>query len=297
MNILQLIYVLEVAKYHNVSKAASRLYLSQSALSQQISRLEKELGYELFSRASHGLYLTERGRQFCDAAQPAVDSWQRFQRSIGFENSRCKKHLRIAMGSRVYSNGLFHDIASFFDNLPDLEVTFITEAGFDYLAGLKDGSIDLALDRLPPHSLMNDCPPLDCCNLIGESQCVLMSPMDPRSTLEYISPRELQGSAMITGLEGSIEDRTLKETFKNHGISPGRVYRSDGIHTVINLICSGKGVAIGPRSFASYYGVAAVPLNPPGLVYLSFICPADRSGSPEIVMFRKYLLDICGHRF
>ena len=144
---------------------------------------------------------------------------------------------------------------------------------------------------------MNDCPPLDCCNLIGESQCVLMSPMDPRSTMEYISPRELQGSAMITGLEGSIEDRTLKETFKNHGISPGRVYRSDGIHTVINLIRSGKGVAIGPRSFASYYGVAAVPLNPPGLVYLSFICPADRSGSPEIVMFRKYLLDICGHRF
>ena len=43
MNILQLIYVLEVAKYHNVSKAASRLYLSQSALSQQISRLEKEV--------------------------------------------------------------------------------------------------------------------------------------------------------------------------------------------------------------------------------------------------------------
>ena len=158
MNILQLIYVLEVAKYHNVSKAASRLYLSQSALSQQISRLEKELGYELFSRASHGFYLTERGRQFCDAAQPAVDSWQQFQRSIGFENSRCKKNLRIAMGSRVYSNGLFQDIASFFDNLPDLEVTFITEAGFDYLAGLKDGSIDLALDRLPPHSLMNDCP-------------------------------------------------------------------------------------------------------------------------------------------
>ena len=188
MNILQLIYVLEVAKYHNVSKAASRLYLSQSALSQQISRLEKELGYELFSRASHGFYLTERGRQFCDAAQPAVDSWQRFQRSIGFENSRCKKHLRIAMGSRVYSNGLFQDIASFFDNLPDLEVTFITEAGFDYLAGLKDGSIDLALDRLPPHSLMNDCPPLDCCNLIGESQCVLMSPMDPRSTMSIFPP-------------------------------------------------------------------------------------------------------------
>ena len=107
MNILQLIYVLEVAKYHNVSKAAGRLYLSQSALSQQISRLEKELGYELFSRASHGFYLTERGRQFCAAAQPAVDSWQRFQRSIGFADDRYKKHLRIAMGSRVYSNGLF----------------------------------------------------------------------------------------------------------------------------------------------------------------------------------------------
>lgn len=57
MNILQLIYVLEVAKYHNVSKAASRLYLSQSALSQQISRLEKELGYELFPGLPMGFTL------------------------------------------------------------------------------------------------------------------------------------------------------------------------------------------------------------------------------------------------
>lgn len=201
------------------------------------------------------------------------------------------------MGSRVYSNGLFQDIASFFDNLPDLEVTFITEAGFDYLAGLKDGSIDLALDRLPPHSLMNDCPPLDCCNLIGESQCVLMSPMDPRSTLEYISPRELPGQCHDNRPGRLHRGQNAEGNLQKSRHIPRRVYRSDGIHTVINLICSGKGVAIGPRSFASYYGVAAVPLNPPGLVYLSFICPADRSSSPEIVMFRKYLLDICGHRF
>ena len=50
MTIQQVLYVLEIASRSSVSQAAQKLYLSQSALSQQLRRLEEELGYPLFSR-------------------------------------------------------------------------------------------------------------------------------------------------------------------------------------------------------------------------------------------------------
>lgn len=296
MNITQVLYVLEVAKCHNISRAAKRLFLSQSALSQQIRRLERELGYELFTRGAHGIDLTAGGRQFCRAAQPAVDSWLQFQRQIGRADGQYRAHLRIAMGSRVYSNGLFEDIVAFFDQRPEWEVTFVTEAGQDFLAGLRNGTLDLALDRLPPERLMQDQPELACCDLIGERQCVLMSPSDPRSRRENLSFSELQGSVMMSGLENSMEDRTLRATCLQHGVSFNRVYRSDSIGTIMELVRSGKGLAIGPRSFAAYYGVSAVPLEPAFYVFLKFICLGSSAKRKEIALFRDYLRDICVQR-
>ena len=57
-------YVLAVAEHENFSLAAQACHVGQPALSQQISRLEKELGVSLFTRNSRGAVLTEAGREF-----------------------------------------------------------------------------------------------------------------------------------------------------------------------------------------------------------------------------------------
>ena len=58
MTMQQVLYVLTVARCRNVSRAAQELILSQPALSQQLRRLEAELGYELFFRTTSGMELT-----------------------------------------------------------------------------------------------------------------------------------------------------------------------------------------------------------------------------------------------
>ena len=58
MTIAQVLYVLEIADCRSISAAAERQFISQSALSQQIQRLEGELGYPLFVRTPRGLTLT-----------------------------------------------------------------------------------------------------------------------------------------------------------------------------------------------------------------------------------------------
>ncbi len=296
MTITQIMYALETARRGNISKAADALFVSQSALSQQLQKLEKELGYQLFQRTVRGLEITDEGIVFCDEAQPLFEHWEQFQKTVRSDSAMKKRHLRICMGSRVYSNGLFQDVLRFFDDHSDLEVTFVTEAGRDFLAGLKDGSVDLALDRLPSEDFAANQNTLYACNLVRETQCVLMAKEDPRAGLSSISIKELQGATMISGLENSSEDKTLKEICRRHGVTLKRIFRSDGIETNMNLVRSGKGVALGPKSFADFYNVAAVELTPPADITLKFICLKSSLKRNEILLFRDYLLETCRQR-
>ena len=145
MNITQVYYVLAVAKCRSFSAAAQELFVSQPALSKQIRSLEIELGYDLFNRASQGVTLTREGERFCRYGQQALDSWEYFQRQVNYEDKSVTRRLRIGLGSRVYSNGLFEDVMRFFENHLELEVTFVAEAGKDFLAELSEGRLDLII--------------------------------------------------------------------------------------------------------------------------------------------------------
>lgn len=296
MTVTQVQYVLEVSRCQNISKAARNLFISQSALSQQIQRLETELGYPLFDRTVQGLLLTSNGVRFCREAQQAIDAWQTFQERIQLIRTTPRRRLRIGLGSRVFSNGLFQDVMQFFDRHPELDVAFVTEAGKDFLACLKDGSIDLALDRLPSEDHLDHQQDFYSCSLIRELQCVLMSPSDPRASLPSFSFRELQGCTMITGLEDSAEDRILKNVCRKYDITPSRVIRSDGIETNMKLVRNGKGLVLGPQSFAAYYQVAAVAMRPRTEISLNFICLNNRIKQGEFLIFRDYLVNICKER-
>lgn len=296
MTITQVLYALEVARCHNFSKAADNLFVSQPALSLQIKNLETELGYDLFTRTPKGIFLTELGQRFCQDAQVMADSWRTFQSKVQAQSRDGCRRLRVGMGCRVYSNRLFEDVVRFFELHPNIEVTFATGAGQDYITALKEGTLDLALDRLPPPSLLPDQKSFATYDLVTERQCILMSRSAPQSKLKSMTFQDLQGCTIITGLENSMEDRTLKQECRDFGITLNRIYRSDGIDTNMNLARSGKGYVIGPESFAEYYNVAAVPLEPELWIGLKFICLHKNEGRPEIAALRRYLEKICRER-
>ena len=93
-----------------------------------------------------------------------------------------------------------------------------------------------------------------------------------------------------------MEDRTLRWLCREYGVSPGRLYRSDSMKTNMDLLRSGKGVIIGPKSFAAYFGAAAVPLTPPVTAALDFICLRKNADRREIATLRSYLQKLCAGR-
>ena len=98
MTMTQVLYALEVARCQNVSRAAERLLLSQSALSQQLRRLEQELGYPIFTRTLHGVQLTPEGERFCEQAAGMARTWKEFQANVQKSALGIRKRLRIGMG-------------------------------------------------------------------------------------------------------------------------------------------------------------------------------------------------------
>ncbi len=76
MNINQIKYVLTVAQSSSMREAASKLYVSQPALSASIRELEDELGILIFERSNKGITLTEAGHEFISYAKKAVSQYE-----------------------------------------------------------------------------------------------------------------------------------------------------------------------------------------------------------------------------
>lgn len=293
MNFTQMMYALAVARHRNISKAAASLFISQPALSLQIKKLEEELGMPLFKREPQGVRLTTQGELFYQNAQAVEKAWYQLLDSMNETKKRIRKHLRIGIGTRVYTNHLFDPLMRFFDHHPEMDVTLVTEAGGDFASGLESGALDLALDRLPIAGGRAESSRLFVFELVKERQCILTSFDDPLSGLDTVDFSQLEGRTIITGLENSEEDKMTLQTFSSYGIPLNKIYRSDGIETIMLLVEKGKGIALGPSSFAAYFGVRAIPLIPESYLSMNFICLRERMEEADLQMLRNYLCDIC----
>ncbi len=289
MTIQQVLYVLEVYRCGNLSRAAENLFISQPALSLQIRNLEKELGCAIFHRTPHGVTPTASGRAFCREAGLVERSWERLKESTKLLGDQICDHVTMQIGPLAFASGCFEKIVSFFKDHEETEVTFITDMQKNTLQMLLDRKTNVAVDRLPPEEAGADLAPFYIFPLFTEPQCVLLSPSDPRSELSHMSVDDLDGAVMISAPDDSLNAAILRIISEKHGIRFSRVHRADNMEAVMAMIRSDKGIAVGPPTFARHYGLKAVLLNPVTQVTLAVICLKENSSNPLVRMLCERL--------
>ena len=94
--------------------------------------------------------------------------------------------------------------------------------------------------------------------MIAERQCILTSLDDSLAALNTVELSQLEGKTIITSLENSPEDRMTLQAFQSRGIKWNKIYRSDGIDTIMMLVERGNGelchVLSGEVSVRGLYG-------------------------------------------
>jgi DNA-binding transcriptional LysR family regulator len=146
MELRQLRYFATVAEELHFGRAAERLLIAQSVVSQQIRRLERELGVALFDRSSRHVRLTEAGRDFLPEAQAVLDAQERAVASMARFTEHRSHVLRLGtstgLGDRL--TAVLHGLAR---RLPDTQIDLVSAPTRDRLARVADGTLDAAFIR------------------------------------------------------------------------------------------------------------------------------------------------------
>lgn len=151
MDTKYLTYILTIAKKQNMTKAAEELFVSQSSLSQYLSKLENELGTPLFYRSKGRLTLTPAGELYVEAAKNVVHIKESLYRNI--QNIDNRGHITIGVTSQFGLKMLTELIPRFKALYPDVTIE-ISETNVPSLTKLiLDENIDcgiMALNIIEP---------------------------------------------------------------------------------------------------------------------------------------------------
>lgn len=138
-------YVLAVANYRNMRKAAASLCITQPALTKYINRLEEDLGVRLFNRSTTPITLTESGRRFIEAASTISNLEDALLNDIKKQELTLKGSFTCGLTPEFSAQVLPYILPTFKQRHPNVELHFIEEHNEKLIQLLKEEKIELAI--------------------------------------------------------------------------------------------------------------------------------------------------------
>lgn len=144
MQIDSLKYFVQVAELKSITKVASKSHISQPALSQQLSKLELELGVSLFERSNRGVEITIQGEILYNHAKSILTGYERLKQDIEV-STKLKNDIRISISS-ISSKFLVSSISSkMFDIFEGIDLKLSTQIEKDSHSSLINNETDVIL--------------------------------------------------------------------------------------------------------------------------------------------------------
>src|SRR6266536_933527 len=280
MELRHLRTIAAVARHGSLTKAGEELYLSQSAISQQIRRLERELGFEVFRRSSRSVELTAEGQVILSCAQRVIAEVDGLHSELEELTGLLRGKLRIG---GVYPTGpydVFGMLADFRAAHPEVAVHMIEDTQEDVLVALRSDELDCAFTALDPDALGDEF----AATLLWEEEFVVALPIGhalcarPRVTFE-----ELAAEDLIAYRDNSALRRRLERTMAALSLQPRNAFVCTEMAAVRGLASKGLGIAVIPRSVADQPGppIELRPIGPERLTWpIALVWRAARRQTP-----------------
>lgn len=139
----------EVVKYKNISKTAENMYVSQSAITQSIQKLENILGGKVFYRNKNGVELTEEGKNLYDYIKDSIETMSNAENIFSKYITLEKGKIRIGGGNSVFLSLLSEPFFTFIKNYPNINVSISSGLTDNLMQKLANGELDIVVLNLP----------------------------------------------------------------------------------------------------------------------------------------------------
>jgi DNA-binding transcriptional LysR family regulator len=246
MELRQLSYFLAVAEERNFTRAAQRIPIAQPAISQQIRRLEAELGERLFVRDRRGIRLTAAGQALLPHARAMLATAAHAREAMAALSGLLTGRLAFGFVLPLPDQRLPGLLGVFHRQYPGIELRLLEDETDALLVALATGQLDAALIGLGRY----DRPPPEVESLVvaREPVVVAMHPQHALAGAGSVPLGALRDEPMIAFTSASKQRSTLEAACQAAGFAPRVVAETSDLGVVIQLIQQQLGVAVLPRS-------------------------------------------------
>ncbi|MEU1282356.1 LysR family transcriptional regulator [Streptomyces sp. NPDC005805] len=273
-----------LARHGSVSAAADGLHVTTSAVSQQMAKLEREVGQRLVARNGRGVRLTDAGRLLADHAARILSQVELAQSDIEAQRGQVVGEVRLGAFPTA-ARGLFPGtLAALRDRHPDLRVTTVEVEPETGIRSVIRGDLDVAVvldwsnKRLPvPGGLAH-------ARLLDDVPDVAMPADHPLAGRAEVDLEEFADDDWVSWPEGEFCHDWLVFTLRSKGFEPRIAHLAGEHHTQLALIAAGLGVCVAPRLGRGPVpeGVALVPVRQRMLRHVYAVWRADADRRPSI---------------
>ena len=240
MEMHQLRYFAKVAELGNVTRAAEACFVSQPSLSQQIAKLERELGQPLFERLGRGVRLTEAGRLFKRYSDQILSLTEDARTRVADDPDSGRIILAaIPTIAPYYLPGV---LTRFAKECPKARLEIVEETTANILRLLGDGDIDLAILALPIQAEH-----VHTKALFTEELLAVLPTGHPLASKPKVGLKDLVTEPFVVLNEAHCLTGTTMSFCARHSASPLVTAKSHQLLTVLELVRLGQGVSLIPK--------------------------------------------------
>ena len=275
-------YLVAVAEHGHFGRAAHACNVSQPTLSNQLMKLEEQLGLTLFERRRKGSLLTPAGIGLLEEARRTLQAADNFEATARNLRDPLAGDLHLGLIPTVAPYLLPHIMSPINEQLPALDIFLHEQQTELLLQQLDSGDIDIAILALLPGMER-----FDHFELAVEPLLMAVPSSHPLASRKRVKLADLDGEQVLALEDGHcLRDQALGYCF-SAGASEDPRFRATSLETLRHMVAGGLGITLLPQ--------LATLAPTPGLRYLPFYQPAPnrdlvalvRRGYPRLAAARE----------
>jgi len=242
MEVHQLRYVCAIADTGNFSRAAERCHIAQPSLSQQVQKLEDDLGVKLFDRLGRSIRLTEAGRAFIPRARAILEQMDAARTSAADKNADLGGSVAVGVIPTVAPYLLPGYTASFAKKFPEAKLRIVEDTTSVLVEGLRDLSIDVAILALPLRHK-----DLELFPIRTEPLFAVLRKSHPLANAKSLALKDLRGESFVMLRDGHCFRDLSLDTCTRARITPNIAFESGQFSSLLGMVAAGIGVSLIPE--------------------------------------------------
>ena len=258
MELNQLRYFCAIVEAGSFSRAAQRTNVSQPSLSQQILKLEEELGTRLFDRLGRSIRLTEVGQVFLPRARAVLHELEGARSDVVERKASVSGSISVGVIPTIAPYFLPPILASFSRKCPQARVSVMEEITPLLLERLRAGSMDVAIVAVPLGGRGHE---FQSFPLLVEKLYAVLPKQHALAKRRAISLGELEDEPFLLLRDGHCFRETAVAACKRARMNPQVIFESGQFSSILGMVSKGIGVSIVPAmALEKRPGCCFVPL-------------------------------------